>query len=404
MKDANPVLIVTISNGAGHVRAAEGIAAAIQARDPRTPVLIADIADYMTLLGRFTHIRAYLWLVKHAPAVWDRIDRYQKKQTRTSPEWFYRRECHKLFEVAGQVRPRAIVATEVGCGEIAALIKRDLKLDVPLVAASNEPDVDRAWVQPEVDLYCFPLDRCEVELVQHGAPLERIRIWGPPLASGFELPRDRNQEREWVCSWLALDPKKPLLLVAGGSEGIGLIEETTSRLLGLERAPQVVVLSGRNQRLRARCQKLGDGPDGERLRVLSWTWPEHMPRLMVAADLMISKLGSMFYEAIATSLPIVALVPPPGSERLHYQLLEEWQIGRAVRTVDELSVTVAELLSDSQNLTAMREQAGRRRRVDAAVRIARWLEQATNPLKCPDEAVLAPTANAHASLYQEVSC
>ena len=119
---SNPVLILTIANGAGHIRVANGIAAAIRSTEPSLPVMVVDVADYMTRFVRFTHVSAFLWLVKHAPAIWDRIDRYQKQQTRTSPEWYYRRGCHRLFDLARRVRPRALVATEVGCCEIAALI------------------------------------------------------------------------------------------------------------------------------------------------------------------------------------------------------------------------------------------------------------------------------------------
>src|SRR5262245_42452299 len=121
----NPVLILTIANGSGHTRVAEGVAAAIHTIEPTTPVIVADVADYMTSIAHFTHVTAYLWLVKHASSVWDHIDRYQKRQTHTSPEWYYRRGCSPLFDMARRVRPRAIVATEVGCCEIGALIKRD---------------------------------------------------------------------------------------------------------------------------------------------------------------------------------------------------------------------------------------------------------------------------------------
>src|SRR5205085_3247845 len=272
---ANPVLILTISNGAGHIRVAEGIAAAVRAAQPDVPALVVDVADYMTPLARFTHVTAYLWLVKHAPAVWDRIDRYQKQQPHTSPEWFYRRGCRKLFELARRVRPRALVATEVGCCEIAALIKRDLALEVPLVAASDAPDAERSWVQAEVDLYCFASEQCGAELVTHGAPREQIRIWGPPLTNGFDVPRRREEERAAVCHWLALDPQRPLVVVAGGGEGMGRIEETTARLLQLRpAAAQLVVLTGRNERLKMRCERLATGDDGARLRVLGWAGPE----------------------------------------------------------------------------------------------------------------------------------
>ena len=398
-----PVLIVTISNGAGHIRVAEGIAAAIRAAQADASVVVADVADYMTPLARFTHVTAYLWLVKHAPAVWDRIDRYQKRQPHTSPEWFYRRGCRKLFALARRVRPRALVATEVGCCEIAALIKRDLASTVPLVAVNNEYDADRAWVQAEVDLYCFASEQVGAELLAHGAPRERIRLWGAPLPNGFDVPRQRAAARAAVYRWLALDPQRPLVIIAGGGEGLGRIAATTARLLQLhEPAPQLVVLTGRNERLRARCERLATGNDSARLRVLGWTGPEQMPQLLTAADLMVSKLGSMFNEAIAAALPIVALEPPPGSERVQHRLLAEWQVGCPVSTLDEMVATVAALLTHPQQLAAMRERARARRKLDAAARIARWLTAATS--RSSVAAVMPPTQTDDASLLSGVTC
>ena len=371
---SNPVLILTIANGAGHIRVAGGIAAAIQNADSSLPVMVVDVADYMTSFSRFTHVSTYLWLVKHAPAVWDRIDRHQKKQTHTSPEWYYRRGCHRLFDLARRVQPRALVATEVGCCEIAALIKRDLRMDVPLVAVNDDFDADRAWVQPEVDLYCFVNNEMDQRLVQYGVARNRIANWGVPLSAGFEVPRDREKERAEICRSLFLDPKTPIVLIAGGGEGMGKIEEIAARLLHLDQpAMQIIVLTGRNERLKSRCERIGLDCLSGKWRVLGWVGPEQMPRLMWAADLMISKLGSMFNEAIASELPIIAMQPPPGSERVQYQKMQEWQVGCAVRTVDEVVERVVQLISQPELLEQMRRHARAHRTPGASQRIAHWL-------------------------------
>jgi len=372
--DRGPVLVLTIANGAGHISTARAVADALQESRPPTPVFVADVADYMSASARFTHVTAYLWLVKHAPAVWDRIDRYQKRQEHTSPEWYYRRGLRRLFERAREMRPRAIVATEVGCCEIAALVKRDVAPRAPLVAVNNEYDADRAWVQPEVDLYCCMTGRLGEELVSHGASRERVVAWGAPLMKEFATLRGRGVERADVCEWLTLDARRPVVLVAGGSEGMGRIEETTARLLALkEAAPQVVVLAANNARLKSRCERLAPGGAGDSLCVLGWT--ERVPQLMAAADLMVSKLGGMFNEALATGLPIIALEPPPGAERVQYRLLEEWRVGRAVRTLDEMAGAVARMLAQPDEIEAMRANALAHRKLDAASRIARWLDE-----------------------------
>ncbi len=371
--NSGPVLILAISNGAGHIRTAQGIAAAIHKEQPELPVTVIDVAEYMTGWARFTHVSAYLWIVKNAPAAWERIDRYQKKQTQTSPEWYYRRGCRRLFQYARQVRPCALIATEVGCCEVAALVKRDLGQDIPLIAVNVDFDADRAWVQPEVDLYCFVAENLGEELIANGAPRERVVTWGAPLPAGYDAPRERETERREVCNWLRLDPQRPLVLVAGGGEGIGRMEEIAGRLLSVDHgAFQLVVLTGRNERLKRRCERLSY-TGGDRLRVLGWTEADQMPKLMCAADLMVSKLGGMFNEAIASELPMVALKPPPGAERVQHGLLDEWGIGCAVHTVEELADRVTRLLAQPSELKRIRENARTHFKSGVSRRIAEWL-------------------------------
>ncbi|MDQ2921717.1 MAG: hypothetical protein M3R52_08945, partial [Acidobacteriota bacterium] len=304
---------------------------------------------------------------------------YQKKQSHTSPEWYYRRGCKSLFELARRVRPRALIATEVGCCEIAALIKRDLGLDVPLIAVNDDYDADRAWVQPEVDLYCFVTEQLGDELIAHGAQRERVATWGAPLSIGYEIPRRREEARGEICRWLMLNPDLPLVLIAGGGEGMGQIEQISARLLRLDHpALQLVVLTGHNARLKSRCERLPQNASVGKWRVLGWTEPERMAELMSAADLMVSKLGSMFNEALASELPIIALEPPPGAERMQYRLLEEWKVGCAVRTIAEAVEAVARLFSQPQLLREMRAQARVHHTPDVSQRIARWLVEAVS--------------------------
>ena len=364
-----PVLILTISNGAGHTSVAHAIAEELRATNSSLSPTVIDVADYMTAAARFTHLTAYLWLVKHTPAVWAVIDRYQKRKPRTSPEWYYRRGCRRLFALARQLHPGALVATEVGCAEIAALMKRDLRLDCPLVAVNSEYDTDRAWMQPEVDVYCAATAEAVEELSAHGAPRPRLRVIGVPVTREFRRQHARAADRAAVCRRLNLDPQPPLLLVSGGSEGLGQIDAVVRRLLRIhDISTNVVVLAGRNERLKVQCERLDWKTTGHRLRVLGWT--TDTAELMRAADLMISKLGHTFDEALASGLPIVALEPPPGSERVQYRLLDKWGVGRAVANLDDMAAAVERLLASPTELAKMRSAARLRQTPDAAQHIA----------------------------------
>ena len=362
-----PILILRINNGAAHTVAAEAIAAAWTKTNRENPARIVEVSEFMSPLARFTHVSAYLWLVKNAPKLWGKIDAYQKRQTQTSPEWFYRRECRKLFDFVERIQPLAIVATEVGCGEIGALLKHDLGLKIPLVAVNLDYEADRAWIQKETDLYCLATDLIEKDFVNYGADGEKIKIWGVPLNSKFKRLNEleRQTKRGEVCERLKLDANKPIILVSGGGEGLGEIEKIVRRLSELK--TNIVVLCGRNEKLKTRCEKFKNN----QIRVLGWT--ENVAELMQSADVSVSKLGLTFYEAMVCGLPIVALEPPPGAERIQYNLLEKFGVGRAVKTVDDLIKIVGELLADSSLLRAMREKTEFFGQHRAAENLALWL-------------------------------
>ncbi len=366
-----PVVLLSIANGAGHSQTAEAIAGALRSINPSVPVTVIDVAEHMTFVTRMTHVTLFLWLVKHAPRIWGAIDRYQKRQRHTSPEWYYRRGCARLFALMRQLQPEAMIATEVGCCEIAALIARDLRLSCPVVAVNGEYDADRAWVQPEVTLYSVPDVTVRRELCAHGAQPDRIHVWGVPLSSTFLAPPRRETTRTEVCVQLALDPEQSIVLVSGGSEGLGRPEAVVQRLLSLPAVPQIVVLAGRNRRLKQRCEALARQHASRTLRVLGWT--SDVARVMVAADLLVSKLGHTFDEAVALGLPIVALEPPPGSERIQHRLVDEWGVGCAVHDLDQMADAVTVLATHPATLAAMREAAMVRPRTNAAREIARSL-------------------------------
>ncbi len=377
VEKTRPVLILTINNGSGHIRAAEAISEAFRKINREIPVRVIEVSGFMSPLARFTHVTAYLWLVKNLPAVWDKIDRYQKRQTNTSPEWFYRRECRKLFDLAREILPSAIIATEVGCGEIAALIKRDLNLKIPFVAVNVNYDADRAWLQAETDFYCLANEAIKEDFIKLGAKPENIAAWGVPMQSEFAFPdeNERKVERRKVNELLDIETESPLVLIAGGGEGMGKIEEIAASLVKSKLSAAIIILAGKNEKLRANCEKLKANLSGKSssLRVLGWT--ENVPQLYRAADILISKLGNTFDEATACGLPIIALPPPPGSEWAQYEFLQKANAGIAVKTVREVVAATKDLLSDGEKLKQMRLNSARIGRHNAAQKLAVWLEK-----------------------------
>jgi processive 1,2-diacylglycerol beta-glucosyltransferase len=278
-----------------------------------------------------------------------------------------------MFDALGRIAPSALVATEVGCLEIAALAARDLRLRIPVVAVNGEYDADRAWIQPEVALYSVADASVRDRFVAAGADPSRVRAWGVPVHAAFVTAFTRAAAKRAVCAAHRLDPARPLVLVAGGSEGLGDPVASARAVLAAHRPAQVLLLAGRSAEVRRRAASL-EGEYADRVRVIGWT--AAMPDLLAAADLLVSKLGHIFDEAIARQLPIVALPPPPGAEHVQWELLERWGVGRAVPNLPALAAEVDRLLGDADARAQLRDHATCRGRANAAREIARWLQDA----------------------------
>lgn len=107
-----------------------------------------------------------------------------------------------------------------------------------------------------------------------------------------------------------MDLTKPAVLLVGGGEGMGPVENTVDALaadLGAE--CQVVVVCGRNARL---VNKLRSKTYPPGMHVLVLGFVNNMPDLMCASDAIITKAGpGTISEALISGLPIVlnAFVP-----------------------------------------------------------------------------------------------
>src|SRR5207245_5964564 len=137
----------------------------------------------------------------------------------------------------------------------------------------------------EVNLHSVPDKRVGEELLALGATRRSVRAWGVPLAPEFSAPISRAAARDAVCRRLDLDRDRPLVLVSGGSEGLGRPDLVAERLLALRGVEtQIVVLAGRNTELLRTCEALAAATGAaRRLRVLGWT--SAVRELMEAADL-----------------------------------------------------------------------------------------------------------------------
>ena len=112
------------------------------------------------------------------------------------------------------------------------------------------------------------------------------------------------------------------------------------------------------------------------MRVFGWT--SDVAELMSAADLMVSKPGHTFDEAIASGLLSSLCRPLLAPSACSTGCSTNGTLAAACGILDELATVLTQLLRDADHLTALRASVAARRAGGAAGSIARWLREAAS--------------------------
>jgi processive 1,2-diacylglycerol beta-glucosyltransferase len=342
------ILILTVSHGAAHRRVAVALQKALIEIDPSIIVDVEDILEHVTGWFR-AYYNSYEIPLRYWPQLWDWIEGLQHNGAATSPGWIYRRGAQPLFRFVTQYRPDVVVATETGVLEIAALCKRLTGANWHLVGVDGL-DVDRAWAQPQVDLYAVTPDPVAQDLATWGVPAEKIIACGMPMDPAFLSRPDRVTARQH----LGIAPDATLVLVLFGGTGFGKPRAILNELAKVTRPFQAVLITGRNERLRREAEANARALVDRLPSCRTLGWVDNMHEWLAAADIVLNKpSGLALLEAMACGVPFLALDPLPGNERRHCDLIERWGVGQWIRNHSELAVVVEGLLANPSELNRM---------------------------------------------------
>jgi processive 1,2-diacylglycerol beta-glucosyltransferase len=168
----------------------------------------------------------------------------------------------------------------------------------------------------------------------------------------------------------------PLVLVLSGGLGVGPVEGLVEALWASLRGARLVVVTGRNEPLRARREARARHA---KLPTTVLGFTRDMAEWMALATLVVTKPGGLTTsEALARGLPMVVTNPIPGQETRNATML--FEEGAAISGENPLTVgpRVARLLADRARLAALAGAARRLGRPEAAMDVAAALGALTS--------------------------
>src|ERR1051326_5222466 len=138
------ILVLTLSFGSGHVRAAEVLASELRGRAPMADVRVMDALEDARRLFRLFYVVPYWAMVRYAPSLWRWFfgRRVARRSKATAPEWAFRQGCSQVFDEIKQWQPHAIVACEVAACEMATIAVQRRMTNAPVIAVITDYEAE----------------------------------------------------------------------------------------------------------------------------------------------------------------------------------------------------------------------------------------------------------------------
>jgi len=163
------------------------------------------------------------------------------------------------------------------------------------------------WFHHRADLTILPTQPAFDQALAYGLPPERLKLAGLPVAASFSNP---SVSRETLRARLGWPQDRPTVLLLGGGEGMGRIEENARAIAESGLPVSLAIVTGRNRELKARLEgQSWPAP------VFIYGFVDRMHEFMRAAQFLVTKAGSVtISEALIAGLPVILFGFLPGQE------------------------------------------------------------------------------------------
>ncbi len=355
VKSKKTILILSVSAGTGHVRAAEALEQTAKLDFPELNAIHIDAMDYVPKFVRHLFSDSYIKIVNRYPALWDFM--YQKSdkvEARNSKLKKLRltMECLnaiKLNKMINKINPDHIICTHFLPSELLSHMTHKRKINIPCWVQVTDYHIHGLWVQPNHFGYFVASEEVAWRIRDYGVSADKIHVTGIPVSPVFF----QNLSKRECAAEIGISADKTTLLIMSGGFGMGRIYELTEGLLSLNIDAQIIVLAGRNRVLLKRLQKLATKYNN---RFVPLGYTSQIERIMAVSDIAISKPGGLTTsECLAMNLPMIVISPIPGQEERNANYLLE--NGAAMKACDMvgLEFRIKELLNNRTKLEKMRQ-------------------------------------------------
>lgn len=361
------ILILSASAGAGHLRAAAAVERAVKEMNAAEEVRHVDTLEYTNKVFRHLYSKAYIEMVNKTPELlgwlYDALDKpWKNERRRLALDKLNTRPFVKMLK---EYRPDAVVCTHFLPAEIISWLRAKRRIQTKQTIVVTDFDLHAMWLCHHYEHYFVALDETREHAERLGIPPEKISVTGIPIDPVFAVEKDKRAMREKH----GLKPDATTILLSAGGFGVGPVERIVQSLTEMKSTTQVVALCGRNEELRRRVENaaVAGHARAPHVSVKAVGYTTEMDEYMSASDILLGKPGGLTTsEALAKALVFCVVNPIPGQEERNSDHLLEEGVAIRCNNLPALAYKLDRLLADSARFDAMRANALRLARPNAA--------------------------------------
>ena len=305
------ILILFSDTGGGHRAAARALTDALKLLDPTCIITVADplIGQGPAVVRRLASL--YSPMIRRSRAAWGAV--YHTSNTR--PAFAAIRAVFgggvrkSVLELLQKHDPDVVLSVHPLLNHIShQAIRKSGRPRALMTVITDLVDFHRGWTFSQADLVIAPTELARKVALRRRVPADRIKLLGLPVDLRFRPPAPG--EKQALRRRFGLDERRFTVLVMGGAAGVGHLTQQVRVLAWEPYQWQLVVVCGRNEKLKRRMSELRFATP-----TLVLGFVDYMPELMRSCDMVVTKAGpGAIAEALATGLPLIITGFLPGQE------------------------------------------------------------------------------------------
>lgn len=419
------------------MRAAQALEQVIKERDSKNEVMTVDGLEYVNHYFNKAVVKGYKFSATKLPKMYGMLYRASNNDTGTY-RLVQRTNSHfaiKFIPLLAEFRPDVIVSTHPFMSIMCSRLREKGITNIPLVSIITDFAPHAAYINPCVSEYIVSSEQMVDELEKLGVDRSIVHPVGIPIPPVFFEQDDKKEEH---LKELGFDPSLQTVLVMAGSFGVTDILKIYESLNDIDHDFQVIVITGRNQKLfNAFNTIINNNPDmrvgniqvnfevhdeslrremkiklTKKTKLIYFT--EEVHNYMHLADLIITKPGGLTVtESLASCLPMVLFRGIPGQETDNTEYLTANNLAVSIQKTSaedklhnllhenkrsNVADTVYKLLKYPERLRSMKESILRLNNRDSAYKVYDVMVKTVSEMTAP---VILPTGADAALLSDE---